>query len=100
MKRTMNPDDFIAVLKYSPSPYEEFRDSMQEMIEARLEYNGRVGWEFMEELLFCYLNLNDKKCYKYVLSAFVDLIVVLRENSGRIPARSRSGEEEREKGEI
>ncbi|KAM7483734.1 hypothetical protein LguiB_008317 [Lonicera macranthoides] len=96
----MNPDDFIAVSKYSPSLYEEFRDSMQEMIEARLEYNRRVGWEFIKELLFCYLNLNDKKCYKYVLSAFVDLIVVLWDNFGTIPARSRSGGEEREKGEI
>ncbi|KAL7162431.1 hypothetical protein ACSBR2_042841 [Camellia fascicularis] len=87
-KRVMGPDDFIALFTYSPSPYNDFKDSMQEMIEARVEYCGKVDWEFMEELLFCYLDLNDKKSYKYILSAFVDLVVILRENSGKIPAGS------------
>ncbi|KAK6124972.1 hypothetical protein DH2020_041246 [Rehmannia glutinosa] len=80
------PDDFIALLTYSPSPYDDFRRSMQEMVDARMEHNGRVDWEFLEELLFCYLDLNNKKSYRFILRAFVDLIVVLRENSGRIPA--------------
>nr|CAA0839091.1 Transcription repressor OFP14 [Striga hermonthica] len=80
------PDDFIALLTYSPSPYEDFRRSMQEMVDARAEHNGRVDWEFLEELLFCYLDLNNKKAYRYILRAFVDLIVGLRENSGRVPA--------------
>ncbi|KAG8379929.1 hypothetical protein BUALT_Bualt07G0140800 [Buddleja alternifolia] len=80
------PDDFIALLTYSPSPYEDFRRSMAEMVEARVEHNGKVDWGFMEELLFCYLDLNNKKAYRYILRAFVDLIVVLRENDGRVPA--------------
>lgn len=81
------PEDFIALLTYSPSPYEDFRRSMQEMVDARLEHNGKVDWEFLEELLFCYLDLNNKKSYRFILRAFVDVIVVLRENSGRTPAR-------------
>ncbi|KAA8540424.1 hypothetical protein F0562_024657 [Nyssa sinensis] len=89
VKEVMGPDDFIALFTYSASPSDDFQRSMQEMIEARLRHHGKVDWEFMEELLFCYMNLNDKKSYKYILSAFVDLIVVLRENSGKLPARSR-----------
>lgn len=84
-KDSSAPEDFIALLTYSPSPYEDFRRSMQEMVEARLEHNGKVDWEFLEELLFCYLDLNNKKSYRFILRAFVDLIVVLRENSGRTP---------------
>ncbi|XP_059306636.1 transcription repressor OFP14 [Lycium ferocissimum] len=89
-KETTNADDFITVVTYSPSPYDDFRQSMQEMMEARLNDRGKINWEFMEELLFCYLNLNDKKSYKYILNAFVDQIVVLRENSGRVPVISRN----------
>ncbi|CAL5375773.1 unnamed protein product [Camellia sinensis] len=88
-KQVMGPDDFIAVFTYSPSPCDDFRHSMQEMIEARRQYYGKVDWEFMEELLFCYLNLNDKKTYKHILSAFVDLISTLRENCGKVTARSQ-----------
>ncbi|KAL6584687.1 hypothetical protein OROMI_003976 [Orobanche minor] len=83
------PDDFIALLTYSPNPYDDFRRSMQEMVDARLEHNGKADWEFLEELLFCFLDLNNKKSYRYILRAFVDLIVVLRENSGRVPAIRR-----------
>ncbi|XP_075480427.1 transcription repressor OFP14 [Primulina tabacum] len=68
--------DFFAILTYSSSPYEDFRRSMQEMVEARLEQEGEVDWEFMEELLFCYLDLNNKSSYRFILHAFVDLVVV------------------------
>ncbi|KAI8529535.1 hypothetical protein RHMOL_Rhmol12G0232300 [Rhododendron molle] len=87
----MGADDFITILKYSPSPYNDFRNSMEELAEARLNDRGRVDWEFMEELLFCYLDLNEKKSYKYILSAFVDLVVVLREKSGGVSVKSRRG---------
>ncbi|CDO98061.1 unnamed protein product [Coffea canephora] len=86
----LNPEDFITVLKYSVSPHDDFKKSMHEMVDARLHHNGKIDWEFMEELLFCYLNLNDKKSYRFILRAFVDLIVVLRENSGGAPAKPRS----------
>ncbi|KZV56092.1 Ovate family protein 14 [Dorcoceras hygrometricum] len=80
--------DFVAILTYSPSPYEDFRLSMQEMVAARVEQEGEVDWEFMEELLFCYLDLNNKSSYRFILHAFVDLVVVLHGDSGRIPASS------------
>lgn len=74
-------EDCIALLTVSPSPYEDFRKSMKEMLDARIKNKQRVDWDFMEELLFCYLRLNEKKQYRYILSAFVDLVVVLRQNS-------------------
>ncbi|GAB4842168.1 hypothetical protein Ancab_012126 [Ancistrocladus abbreviatus] len=73
--------DCIALLTASPNPYEDFRRSMKEMTEARLRQNQAVDWDFIEELLFSYLRLNEKKQYKYILGAFVDLIMILRQNS-------------------
>ncbi|KAI4355661.1 hypothetical protein L6164_004410 [Bauhinia variegata] len=86
------PNDWIAVLTHSPNPYEDFRQSMRDMVKARSRSHGSVDWDFMEELLFCYLNLNDKKSYKFILSAFVDLVVVLRQHKGEsaAPAKPRS----------
>ncbi|KAF2323329.1 hypothetical protein GH714_034643 [Hevea brasiliensis] len=83
------PDDCITVIKYSRSPNEDFRQSMQEMVEARLQRKGKVNWDFMQELLFSYLDLNEKKSHKFILSAFVDLVVGLRQRSGEVPAKPR-----------
>ncbi|KAK4413876.1 Transcription repressor OFP14 [Sesamum alatum] len=69
------PDD-IVILTYSESPYEDFRRSMQEMVETHLEHGGVLDWELMEELLFRYLDLNNEKSYKYILRAFLDLAIV------------------------
>ncbi|KAL1551495.1 hypothetical protein AAHA92_19334 [Salvia divinorum] len=81
------PEDFIALMTYSPDPYDDFRRSMQEMVEVRMEHNRSVDWKFLEELLFCYLDLNNKKSYRFILRAFVDVIVLLREKSGKSPAK-------------
>ncbi|XP_021298711.1 transcription repressor OFP14 [Herrania umbratica] len=91
------PNECIAVLTYSPNPYDDFRRSMREMVEARLQHHSTIDWDFMEELLFCYLNLNDKKSYKFILSAFVDLIVTLRQNERKIPARPRNSKAVRDR---
>lgn len=84
------PDQCVAVLAISPNPYDDFRRSMKEMVGARLRRRESVDWGFMEELLFCYLNLNEKRSYKYILGAFVDLVVDLRRDSNRVPLRSRN----------
>ncbi|KAK8474499.1 hypothetical protein V6N13_063263 [Hibiscus sabdariffa] len=88
IKSQSNRNEYIALLTCSVSPYDDFRRSMQEMVEARLEHGSKIDWEFVEELLFCYLNLNDKDAYKFILSAFVDLVVDLRRNNGEILARA------------
>ncbi|GMI91836.1 ovate family protein 14 [Hibiscus trionum] len=82
-------NECIAVLTYSPNPYDDFRRSMEEIVEARLKHHSKIDWDFVEELVFCYLNLNDKKSHKFILSAFVDLVVDLRQNDMKIPVKSR-----------
>ncbi|XP_017605904.2 transcription repressor OFP14-like [Gossypium arboreum] len=84
------PNECIAVLTYSPNPYDDFRRSMQDMVETRLKHNSDIDWDFMEELVFCYLNLNDKKCYKFILNAFVDLVVDLRQHDIKVPMKARN----------
>ncbi|GAB2228118.1 hypothetical protein Droror1_Dr00009948 [Drosera rotundifolia] len=81
---TLPGEDCIVVLMTSENPYERFRQSMVEMIEARTRRDEAVDWEYIEDLLFCYLRLNDKRQYKYILGAFVDLVMVLRENDDHI----------------
>ncbi|KAM7255573.1 hypothetical protein ACFE04_008471 [Oxalis oulophora] len=89
-KKAALPTDCISVLKPSSSPYDDFRRSMQEIVEAKLRIHAKIDWETMEELLFCYLGMNDKKSYKFILSAFIDTMIVLREHSGHSRSKSRN----------
>lgn len=83
------PENCIAVLRYTDEPQEDFRRSMVEMMESKLGMREKeVDWDLMEELLFCYLDLNDKKSHKFILSAFVDLIIALREKEKRITRKA------------
>ncbi|KAK9148917.1 hypothetical protein Scep_007674 [Stephania cephalantha] len=78
------PDETgIAVLTSSSDPYDGFRASMIEMIQSRLRKQKQLEWGFMEELLFSYLNMNERTSFKYILCAFSDLVVGLRRGSGR-----------------
>lgn len=72
-------DNSVAVPTFSPDPYADFRRSMQEMVEAR-EFVMDVkkpNWEFLHELLLCYLALNPKSTHKFIIGAFADLLVNL-----------------------
>ncbi|KAL6626872.1 hypothetical protein ACP70R_030598 [Stipagrostis hirtigluma subsp. patula] len=65
----------VPVQTYSSDPRAQFMASMAEMAAAC----GTKGmaeanyWEFMEELLLCYLERNDQAVHEYVLAAFADL---------------------------
>ncbi|MBA0616352.1 hypothetical protein Godav_016407 [Gossypium davidsonii] len=74
-------DGGVAVKKYSPDPYRDFRFSMQEMIEARNLTDVNKDWDFLHELLICYLTLNPKNTHKFIVSAFADIIVCLLSSS-------------------
>ncbi|KAL7133619.1 hypothetical protein ABFS83_12G154000 [Erythranthe nasuta] len=64
----------VAIMEVeSRDPLVDFRVSMEEMVEARL--NGIEDWEFLEELLACFLRVNDKSSHGYILGAFVDLLI-------------------------
>ncbi|XP_068651529.1 transcription repressor OFP14-like [Aristolochia californica] len=93
------PGDSFAVLTYSRRPYHDFRRSMQEMVEARQREGAQppLDWDFMEELLFCYLKLNERRAHKYILGAFVDLIVSFRGEAERRKGRARREGQRRKK---
>ncbi|XP_031473702.2 transcription repressor OFP14-like [Nymphaea colorata] len=76
----------VAVTTYSPDPFQDFRQSMKEMVEARAHEQG-VDWDFLEELLFCYLKLNHSRDHRYILAAFADLLVSL--GTDQLPASLR-----------
>uniref|UniRef100_A0A0D9V2H1 Transcription repressor n=1 Tax=Leersia perrieri TaxID=77586 RepID=A0A0D9V2H1_9ORYZ len=63
-----------AIMLFSMDPYKDFRGSMQNIIEM---HHGEeplpLDWDFLEELLFYYLQLNDQSVHKYILKAFADL---------------------------
>ncbi|EYU38674.1 hypothetical protein MIMGU_mgv1a020229mg [Erythranthe guttata] len=64
----------VAIMEVeSRDPLVDFRASMEEMVEARL--NGIEDWEFLEELLACFLRVNDKSSHGYILGACVDLLI-------------------------
>ncbi|GMH18827.1 hypothetical protein Nepgr_020668 [Nepenthes gracilis] len=70
----------VAVRKYSPDPYTEFRRSMQDMIDAR---EDKRDWKYLHELLFCYLKLNPRPNHRYIIGAFADLLVSHSSSSDR-----------------
>ncbi|KAL0925883.1 hypothetical protein M5K25_004257 [Dendrobium thyrsiflorum] len=69
----------VAVPTYTPDPYSDFRQSMEEMAAA-IGVSGcgtQLDLAVLRELLFCYLKLNQKQAHKYIVSAFADLLVSL-----------------------
>ncbi|XP_068661709.1 transcription repressor OFP14-like [Aristolochia californica] len=87
------PGDNFAALTYSLRPYDDFRRSMQEMVEAGQREGAQppLDWDFMEEILFCNLKLNERRAHKYILGAFVDLIVNFRGEADRRKKAPREG---------
>ncbi|KAK1428305.1 hypothetical protein QVD17_17137 [Tagetes erecta] len=72
----------VAIPTISPDPYFDFRKSMQEMVEARDLIDVRANWDYLHELLTCYLDLNPKSAHKFIVGAFADLLVTLMAESG------------------
>ncbi|KAK8939878.1 hypothetical protein KSP40_PGU006733 [Platanthera guangdongensis] len=71
--------DSVPVVQISGDPSADFRLSMQEMVAARLRRvaggnESSTDWEFLKELLLCYLELNEERAHEFILVAFFDLI--------------------------
>ncbi|KAL6882016.1 hypothetical protein ACP4OV_011488 [Aristida adscensionis] len=63
-----------AVVVFSMDPYTDFRRSMQNMIKMHHGHTSQpLDWDFLEELLFYYLQLNDQAVHRHILRAFADL---------------------------
>ncbi|XP_010277205.1 PREDICTED: transcription repressor OFP11-like [Nelumbo nucifera] len=67
----------VPIPTYSPDPFMDFRRSMQEMVEARELLDVKADWDYLHELLLCYLTLNPKHTHKFIIGAFADLLVSL-----------------------
>ncbi|XP_047313284.1 transcription repressor OFP15-like [Impatiens glandulifera] len=55
----------------SMEPLNDFRRSMEEMVEA----HGLTDWTKLEELLGLYLTVNEKSNHGYIVGAFADLLI-------------------------
>lgn len=60
----------LVVSMESRHPYLDFRNSMQEMLQAQYPHS-------LHHLLSCYLNLNRNSNHPYILAAFLDLLLSL-----------------------
>ncbi|XP_022979427.1 transcription repressor OFP12-like [Cucurbita maxima] len=77
----------VKVRKVSIDPFFDFRASMQEMVEARDQpVDVRRDWQYLQELLLCYLQINPIDTHKFILRAFSDLVVSLLESSPESPS--------------
>ncbi|XP_031504589.1 uncharacterized protein LOC116267144 [Nymphaea colorata] len=64
-------DESMMMVMDSEDPYKDFRVSMEEMVEAY----GLSEWECLEEMLVWYLRANGRSAHRYIMGAFVDLLV-------------------------
>ncbi|CAA0822520.1 Transcription repressor OFP13 [Striga hermonthica] len=67
----------ILVMLDSHDPVRDFRASMEDMVAAR----GGCDWEYLENLLECYLRENGERNHGYIIGAFVDLVFRLDSGS-------------------
>lgn len=81
----------VAIQTYSPDPYADFRRSMQEMVEAHELRDLKADWDYLHELLLCYLSLNPKHTHKLIIGAFTDLIVSLTSSSSSSSSNPNPG---------
>lgn len=64
--------DSVAMALESDDPYLDFKKSMEEMVESQ----GLLkDWDCLEELLLWYLKMNGKMNHRFIVGAFVDLLV-------------------------
>ncbi|KAM0928808.1 hypothetical protein ACQ4PT_002000 [Festuca glaucescens] len=63
-----------AIVLFSEDPYTDFQRSMEVMIRMHHGQKSQpLDWDFLEELLFYYLQLNERSVHKYILKAFAEL---------------------------
>ncbi|RAL51727.1 hypothetical protein DM860_010445 [Cuscuta australis] len=79
----------------STDPFSDFKRSMEEMVAAHHHHHQDdqkhgLDWEFLEELLTCYLKINEKGNHGYIVGAFVDLLVTLSIHSSSSSSSSSS----------
>jgi uncharacterized protein (TIGR01568 family) len=62
----------------SSDPIEDFKISMEEMLrEYHVERGEPLDWDLLEELLYAYLEVNERAVCRYIFAAFFDLTMEL-----------------------
>lgn len=82
VKKTSNSNGYCSNVELSVTlksiesldPYLDFKKSMEEMVDAN---NGVKDWDWLQELLGCYLKVNEKRHHEFIIGAFVDLLLGL-----------------------
>lgn len=67
-------EESVAMAVDSDDPYSDFRVSMEEMVAA---HGRRRDWAWLEELLEWYLRVNGKTTHRFIVGAFIDLLLDL-----------------------
>ncbi|KAG2267306.1 hypothetical protein Bca4012_069800 [Brassica carinata] len=75
--------DAVKQCVQSPDPYNDFRRSMQEMLDAVTDAGDARRYEFLHELLLSYLSLNAEDTHKFIIRAFADVLVSLLSDGHR-----------------
>ncbi|WOK98738.1 hypothetical protein Cni_G07450 [Canna indica] len=73
-------EESIMMAMSSEDPYHDFRASMEEMVAA----HQLRDWHGLQELLHCYLRLNERENHRIIMLAFVDLLMHLLEQDKQI----------------
>ncbi|CAO2170495.1 unnamed protein product [Urochloa humidicola] len=82
--------DNTAIVVFSMDPYTDFRRSMRNMIKMhRGHVSQPLDWDFLEELLFYYLQLNDQAVHKHILKAFADLTAGTHHKGSSAPGKAQ-----------
>ncbi|KAL8147519.1 hypothetical protein AgCh_005008 [Apium graveolens] len=92
---TSNETKVVLMEMDSRDPLEDFKKSMEEVVEAS-GFNINENWDSLHQLLSWYLEFNCKTNHVYVIGAFIDLLVSLEFSSASIssPTISSSCENE------
>ncbi|CAA2989487.1 transcription repressor OFP13-like [Olea europaea var. sylvestris] len=67
----------VVLAMESDDPYLDFKKSMQEMVDT----HGLKDWECLEELLKWYLRMNGEMNHRFIVGAFVDLLIEIASSS-------------------
>ncbi|KAD7479885.1 hypothetical protein R6Q59_008716 [Mikania micrantha] len=78
----------VAVEMETEDPYDEFKKSMEEMVEIY----GLKDWDCLEELLVWYLRMNEKANHEFIVGAFFDLLAGISSGGGGGDAGGGGGE--------
>lgn len=92
---TSNDTEVVLKEMESSDPLEDFKKSMEEIVEAS-GFNMKDDWDSLDQLLSWYLNFNCKSNHGYIIGAFINLLVSLEftsasNSSFSSPTSSSSG---------